>query len=121
MTVPGSNILARASRLLATQTFQYFAFKSRVTNAAGLDVPTYNKPQTMKGSVQPVPRRLYVQFGLDFQRNYYNVYVSQDVIDVERDVSGDQIIFNGVKLQCESATRWFDMDGWTAILCVQTV
>lgn len=119
--IPGSNLLNRAHKLLGFQSFQYLAFKSRVTGTTGLDVATYAKAVNLQGSVQPVPRRMYEFMGLDFQKNYYYVYVAQNVFDVTRDISGDQIIFNGMKLQCESVTKWFAMDGWTAILCIETV
>jgi hypothetical protein len=119
--IPGSNILAQAHRLIGFACFQYLAFKSRVTGATGLDVATYAKAVMVNGSVQPVPRRLYEYLGLDLQKNYYNVFAPNDIIDVERDISGDQIVYQGMKLQCESATRWFGIDGWNQILCVQVV
>lgn len=117
--IPGSNILSQALRILASQTFQYLAFQSRDPNSVGQYVVTYAAPITLTGSVQPVPRELYERFGLDFQRNYINVYVSRAVIDIARDVSGDQIIFNGDTYQCLSKTPWEGIDGWDAVLSVQ--
>lgn len=117
--IPGSNILQAALQVIARSSFCYYAFESRTPNAVGQDVTTYAAPVTLQGSVQPVPRSLYQQYGLDFQRNYVNVYVSQTVLDVTRDVSGDQILFNGRTYQCVSVTPWSAIDGWSAVLCVQ--
>jgi hypothetical protein len=117
--VPGSNILNMALSVLGKQSFQYYAFASRTPNAVGQDIATYAAPLALQGSVQPVPRELFERYGLDFQRNYVNVYVSKNVLDVTRDVSGDLIVFNGKPYQCVSETPWAAIDGWDAVLCVQ--
>lgn len=119
MRVPGSNLLNMAMRALGQQTVQYKAFTKRVTNSAGLDVPEFAPARCLSGSVQPVPRQLYEQMKLDFQKNYVNFYVSKAVLDIRRDVAGDRIIFNGKTFQCESLTDWYAMDGWVAVLCVE--
>ncbi|MHC5539495.1 phage collar protein [Singulisphaera rosea] len=107
-----------ATRLIATQAFDYYAFDCRTPNAIGLDVAVYKTPVTLRGSIQPVPRSLYQAYGLDFQKNYINVYVSQAITDISRDVSGDQIVFEGNPYQCVSKTPWVGIDGWDAVLCV---
>lgn len=121
MPIPGSNILNQALRVIAAQNFSYFAFTGRATNDTGLIVATYARAVSVKGSWQPVPRSMYEVLGLDLQKNYANAYVRQDIIDVERDVSGDQFSFNGQRYQCESATKWEPIDGWVQVLCVQVV
>lgn len=117
--IPGTNILNQALRVLGKQSFDYYAFVSRTPNSIGQDIATYANPVTSQGSVQAVPRSLYQLYGLDLQKNYINVYVSQAVLDVTRDVSGDQVVFNGHRYQCLSVTAWSAMDGWNAVLCVQ--
>lgn len=117
--IPGSNILSMALRVIGKQCFQYYAYTSRTLNSIGLYDAIYAPPIPLSGSVQPVPRDLYERYGLDFQRNYINVYLQRSVIDVSRDVSGDQIVFNGVTYQCLSKTPWDAIDGWDAVLCVQ--
>jgi hypothetical protein len=117
--IPGANILSTALRVLSAQSFQYLACQPRDLNSIGVYVPSYAPPVTLTGSVQPVPRELYERYGLEFQRNYINVFVSRDVIDVARDVSGDKVTFNGDNYQCMSKTPWYAVDGWDQILCVQ--
>lgn len=118
MTVPGSNLLKRAFKLIAQQTFDYYSFVSRTPNAIGYLNATYADPVTLKGSVQPVPRRLYEAMGLDFQKDYVTLYIPKDAIDVARNVSGDYFVYGAQKFQCESKTNWFRQDGWDAILAV---
>jgi hypothetical protein len=119
MTIPGQNLLNLAMTLLGRQSFQYYAYAARTPNAIGQDVTTYAAPVTLSGSVQPVPRTLYESFGLDFDRYYLTFYVAANVLDVARDISGDQMFFNGNTYQCVQKTDWFPQDGWTSILCVQ--
>ncbi|OWK42193.1 phage collar protein [Fimbriiglobus ruber] len=108
-----------ALSVIGKSSFTYLAFASRTPNQIGQDVTKYESPVPLQGSVQPVPRSLYQQYGLDFQRNYINVYVSRAVLDVTRDVSGDMIEFNGNSYQCLSITPWAAIDGWSAVLCIQ--
>lgn len=117
--IPGSNLLNLALSVIARQQFQYFQFLSRAQNAIGQDIATYAAPLSLSGSVQPVPRELYHDNGLDFQRNYFLFYVSENVIDPRRDVSGDIMNFAGNTYQCISENDWFPIDGWTGVLCVQ--
>jgi len=115
--IPGSNLLKTALSLIAPQSIIYYKANGRALNNIGQDVTTYDTALVVRGSFQPVPRRLYQSYGLDFQKSYFTFYASVDVIDLQRDVSADQIAFKGARYQCESANDWFAMDGWTGVLC----
>lgn len=117
--IPGSNLLVRASRLIGLATVQYLKDMGRTTNEIGLDVTTYADPIDVRGSLQSVPRSVYQAYGLDFQKNYLMFYTTTDVIDLSRDVSGDQLQYGGKKYQLVSETDWMQIDGWTGVLCVQ--
>lgn len=117
--IPGANLLNMALTVIAPQSAQYYADLSRATNAIGLDNTTYAAPVTVRASIQPVSRELVEQYGLDLQRTYITVYISQAVVDIDRDVSGDQIVFNGSKYNMLSDTKWQPLDGWTACICVK--
>jgi hypothetical protein len=116
--IPGQNLLNMALTVIAKQALTYYKFAGRSLNSVGQDITTYDPPITIYGSFQPVPRALYQQYGLDLQKEYYVYYTSNNTVDVQRDVSGDQIAFNGRRYQCESNTEWFRLDGWNGILCV---
>jgi hypothetical protein len=117
--IPGSNLLRQAFRVIAKQQFTYEKFLSRSKGANGLLVPTYAPAVAKMGSVQPVPRTMYEAMGLDFQKNYFTVYVTMDMQDLARDVSGDRITWDCTTLQVESKTDWFKVDGWIGLLAVQ--
>lgn len=119
MSVPGSNILLMALSAIARTPVIYYADLGRNTTPTGRDVTNFAAPVTVTDSqAQPVPRNRYQQLGLDYQKNYLTWYVSQQVVDLERDVSGDQITFQGRRWQCKSNTAWFGVDGWNEVTCV---
>jgi len=119
MGFPGGNILGLALSVITPQQLSYRRFVSRAANAAGVWNVKYSNPVQLRGSIQPVPRERYEQNGLDFQKNYVTIFVSQNVIDISRDVTGDQFWYAGKLYQAESRTPWFQQDGWDAILCIE--
>jgi hypothetical protein len=70
-------------------------------------------------SVQPVNSKRYAEMGLDYAKAYVTWYVPADVLGVGRDVSGDQIEWNGCRYQCQSDWDWFGQDGWKEVLCIR--
>jgi hypothetical protein len=116
--IPGGNIMAMATRVIAQQQFTYIPYVTRTLMPNGNWAATYDLTQQIMGSVQPVPRSLYAVNGLDFQKSYYNFFMQQDAMDVTRDVSGDMFQFQGNNFQALSKTPWFGIDGWIQILTI---
>lgn len=116
--IPGTNLLDAALTVITGQVVTYYQFTGRATNAIGYDVNTYAAGVALEGSFQPVPRRLYEQYGLDLQKDYATFYAPVNILDVGRDVAGDQIVFNDLRYQCESTNDWYAQDGWVGVLCV---
>jgi hypothetical protein len=101
-----------ATQVIDTLTIQYVKYLGRVKNAVGQWISSYATPVDVQASVQAVPRTTYNQLGLDLQKQYVNVFVSLDVTDLDRDVSGDQFILpDGRRYQLESQTDWYGIDG----------
>ncbi len=116
--IPGANVLNMAFRIIAQEGVVYYRDLGRIQNVVGQDITQYDTGIKMLGSFQPVPRNLYTVYGLDFQKSYYTFYTSNNLLDVTREISGDQIAFNGQRYQCESANDWFMIDGWKGVLCI---
>ncbi len=119
MLIPGSNLLAIANRVIAQQTLLYKQFAGRIANNTGVWVATYAATVTIQGNIQPVPRNRYENMGLDFQKNYAEIFVQKNVIDIARDVTGDQFAYNGRIFEAQSRTDWFGQDSWDQVLCVE--
>ncbi len=117
--IPGGNLLNLAMTAVAKQQLQYVAYTGRVLAGNGDYVPAYAPPAVIYGSIQPVKRSLYSQMGLDFQKNYHNIFVPKDVLNIQRASAGDQFVYNRQTFQVLSNEAWFQMDGWDQTLCVE--
>ena len=116
--IPGANILKKALSVISSQTVAYYKNTGRATNDAGLDVATFAAPVNVSGSVQAVNRAKYEFLGLDFEKSYIMAYLPiVGVIDIARDLSGDQMTYGGRRYQLISSTPWM-VDGWSALLGV---
>lgn len=119
MGIPGSNLLKIAFSIIARQTLLYYKYISRSKNSVYVNKPTFDLAIEVRGSFQPVPKNRYEQMGLDFSKSYFVLYVPFDFLDLQRNVAGDRVEFEGKLYQCESNTDWFKIDGWKGILCVE--
>ena len=117
--VPGSNLLKKAFKVINKDSFIYRQFDSRSPNGIGIDVPSYKPDVPLKGSIQAVPRRLYQQHGLDWKKNYITIYSSNTIEGVNRDTSGDRIVFDGKLFQVLDENNWTPIDGWNGVMCVE--
>lgn len=114
------NIFASASRLIPQRNYQYLQFSNNSINDVGIVANSYSTEITIKANIQPVNRSVYEQFGLDMQKTYYTVFSSTLMQDLQRDVTGDQVIFNGKTLQIESTQGdWNSQYGFNSYLAVQ--
>jgi hypothetical protein len=123
MRVPGSNLLSVAMRVINPQPLKWRMWLGRVKNARGVFVDSYAPlvdAADIYGSAQPVSRALYQQLGLEFSKIYYTLWVQYDVRVLNRDTSGDVVLYNGLTLKCESDTNWRTADGWRKILAIET-
>lgn len=131
MQVPGSNILALALTVIGSTPVNLLSYQSEASGPTGLSTATYGAPVTvLKGSVQPVDRNRYSQFGLDYEKSYVawfvpNIFASSitrnpdnsgDVI--EAPVNRDGSLIPGVsrRYQLMSGTNWYSIDRWISLL-----
>lgn len=119
MSVPGSTILLSALSLIARQTVSYRQATGRPVNSIGQYTTTYASPVDITGSLQPVKKAMYKQYGLDLEKTYFTFYTTTALVDLARDVSGDQFTFNGFLFQCQSSEDWKAIDSWKSVLAVR--
>lgn len=117
--IPGSNLLNLAMSVIQKQQLGWVAYTGRTIAANGDYVPAYASAVTVYGSIQPVKRTLYSQLGLDFQKNYHNIFVPKEIADIARASAGDHFTYKGQTFQVLSNEPWFRMDGWDQCLCVE--
>lgn len=132
MIIPGSNLLATALTVIASQPVNWFQFASVVTGPTGADTSSYASPQTKRGSVQPVPRNRYEALQLDWQKSYITWYVPNvdamsimrnpdgngDVIEWPVNNDGSLIAGKSRRYQLIGDNPWTNIDNWTAVIGV---
>lgn len=116
--IPGANLLRMAFGVIGTQIVRYRKFEQRVKNDQAQYVSIFEEPFDLAASVQRVRRDQYVQFNLEFQRNYVMIFANFEMVDLDRDVAGDQFLWTGRVFQLESQGSWFYQDGWGVCLAV---
>lgn len=121
MNVPGSNLLATALTVICPQPFEYFRYRGKTTNAIGLDVHTFDDAVTLMGSIQDIGTDVYQARGLDFQKQYIEIWVTTDTNGFQRGQASDQIGFNGRRWQIIDDSNWFPIDGWDSFIAVEVV
>lgn len=118
--IPGSNLLRMAMGPIAAQMpLQWRAWLSSTTNEVGDIVDVHDDPVDIVGSMQPVNRTLYHEFGLDMSKEYQSLFTSSDVRVVDEDRGGDVILWDGHQWLAETDTNWRGADGWRKVLCVR--
>lgn len=112
----GFNIAATVQKASGTREFSYIRFLSREENEIGYVVNTYADPIVLSGTIQPVEREVYQQRGLDFNREYINIFATEDISDLARNRSTDKIIYNNETYSVVGEDEWTE---WNEILCVR--
>ncbi|WVW37745.1 putative head protein [Aeromonas phage Gekk3-15] len=112
---PGSDLLSDALELIDPKEIQFRRFLSRSLNSIGIYESQFEPDVTVEACVQAVPRTLYKQFNLDWQKNYLSVYISRSVLDLQRDSAGDRFVIDNRLYQAVSEVPWFEIDGWVNI------
>lgn len=126
--IPGSDLLSDAFEAIDSVTIGYCRWLSRTKTPQGQWQNLFSTSVDIEASVQAVPRNLYQQYGLDFQKDYVSIFTEHNITDVTRDDSGDVFIMpNGKQYQAISNNDWYGIDGgwqggigWVGpVLCVR--
>ena len=113
------NLLNQALTVIPSQSGTLFKFDSRTKNRVGQYVTTFAAGVPVNGSFQAVPREILQHMGLDTKKIYYILFTSDDVSGLFRDGRGDQIEYEGFRLQAEKEGGWKPVDGWSGIMLVE--
>lgn len=119
--IPGSNLLAMALTAIAPAPVTYYQYSGRTLESTGNYSSTFASGVVLQCSVQAVDKSAYVAYGLDLQRQYITIYMRAGAVDLARDYSGDQVMWNTKRYQLVAESDWFAMDGWVGVRAVQLV
>jgi len=113
------SLLDLALSIQASQTVSYYKFTGQTTDDIGRDVPSYDDAVTLVGSFQPISQELYAQNGFALNKKYFVFYTSNDLNVVDRDSSGDKIVYDNDTYQVLDKNDWFAYDGFIGVTCVR--
>lgn len=119
MRVPGVNLYRLATKVIARQPIEYYMYAGRVLDKQRNYVTSYEPMMPLQASVQAVLRSQYVELGLELQKNYVKIWIDKDIVDLDRDSSGDYFKFSGKTFKMEDETTWMEQDGWVSCLAVE--
>lgn len=96
--------------------FKFRSLVGETINDIGVKVPTYdyewsNAP-SCQGSVQPVQRSRYEALGLDWSKNYIQVWGSVVLKDLGVARQPSQIFWQGRTWNVTALTEWNPHNGW---------
>lgn len=116
------NLLNQALSIIPKQKFTYCKYKSNTINEYGLKVDVYEEGIEFEGSVQAVDSKMYQQFGLDFSKEYIQIFSSLNIQNVnQHQESPDKIVWNDKNYLVVNCSDWFKQDGWTNIIAVEQI
>lgn len=119
MGIPGSNLLNQALKVIRPTVIKYLRFSGRTLTSERIYIDIYEPELDLVASVQAVSRSKYQDWGLDFQKNYIKIWAKANLLDLERDYSGDKFIYGGRTYKLIDQTTWFLQDGWASALAVE--
>lgn len=119
MSIPGTNLYRLATTLIRRQPVKYYEYAGRFPDKQRNLVAMYREHKTLYASIQAVQREKYADMGLDFQENYVKIFVDKDIVDLDRDSTGDMFYFGGKYYKMENEKTWFYQDGWTSCIAVE--
>lgn len=117
--IPGSNLLATALRLIRPVPVELFRVVGRAINSVGQDITEYDDPIQIQASVQAVKRTDYHRMGLDYAKRYIQLWSIEDISDLQRARSGDQIVWNNARYEVIDRDEWSAIDQWNSVMAVE--
>lgn len=85
----------------------------------GKDVPVFEEPITLTGSIQAVSNKMYEQLGLDLDKNYKTVFCSALMQSIAEEIQPDRIIYENRTYELVENKNWYETNGWTKALMVE--
>jgi hypothetical protein len=113
------SLLDLALSVQESQIVSYYKFLSQSVNDIGRDIPVYDTPIDLDGSFQPISQDVYQQNGFDLNKKYFVFYTSNDLNVIDRNTSGDKLIYASNEYQVLDKNDWFSYDGFEGVTCVR--
>lgn len=110
--------MAATAILGCNKSFEFLKFKESIIDDMGRDVPQFESPVTLIGSLQPVSNKMYEQLGLDLNKNYKIVFSPALMQSLAEKIQPDRIVYQGLTYELVENKNWYETNGWTKALVV---
>jgi len=114
-----NNLLNSALSIIPKSAFTIEKFSSNSVNALGYEVNVYSSAVAGVGIVEAVQNSAYQKLGLDFAKNYIEVWANSELSGIDKQESADRIIYNGGTYTVINSNDWNIYNGWSSALAVK--
>jgi len=116
----GFNLLATAQSVIGRQDYQYVAWTGRTTDDQGYEVDQWAEPVDRKAGIYPMNRETIQKNGLDFEKEYIQIFDVELIGLLSRSQNADKIIFDGSEWRAlPTANNWRVSGGWNQVIAVR--
>ena len=116
----GFNLLASAQGVIGQQEYQLVKWIGTTTNANGYDIDQYADPITRKAGVYPLDRKNIAENGLEFGKEYIQIFDTGLIGLLSAGKNADKLIFNGYEYEAlPSQNDWNVSGGWNQVTAVK--
>lgn len=116
----GFNVLSAAQSVIGKQEYQLVKWLGRTTNSQGYDIDEYDDPVTRSAGIYPMSREKIQSNGLDFEKQYIQIFDTGLIELLDRTQNADKIIWSGSKWKAlPTANDWLAQGGWNQVLAVR--
>lgn len=111
--------MAATAILGCNKQFQFLKFIKSDIDDMGRDVPEFEEPVILTGSIQPVSNKMREQLGLDLNENYETVFCPTLMESIAEKLQPDRIIYDNRTYEVVEDKNWYITNGWTKALIVE--
>ena len=116
----GFNLLGVTQSVIGRQSYQYVQWTGRTTNAQGYDIDQWAAPEARKAGIYPMNRETVRKMGLDFEKQYIQIFDTELIGLLSRGSNADKIIFNGSEWRAlPTSNNWMPSGGWNQVIAVR--
>ena len=116
----GFNLLGVTQSVIGRQAYQYVQWVGRTTNAQGYDIDQWAAPSDRKAGIYPMSRETVRNMGLDFEKQYIQIFDTELIGLLSRGSNADKIIFNGSEWRAlPTSNDWMPSGGWNQVVAVR--
>lgn len=116
----GFNLLSCTQGVIGRQKYDYLKWLSRTTNAQGYDIDVFDDPIPREAGIYPMDRKAIQQNGLDFEKQYIQIFDTELIGLLTRGQNADRIKFNGSLWRALPLSNdWMPSGGWNMVIAVR--